>query len=207
MLIIRKYFPDLSSEQLKKIELLGKLFPEWNSKINLISRKDIPFLYERHILHSLSIQKYHRFDANTKIMDVGTGGGFPGLPLAIVNPDANFHLVDSIGKKIMAVDDLIKELKLSNCRAIKGRAEQINDKYHFIISRAVTNFPDFYNLVHEKILKKDISPEKKNGIIYLKGGNITEEIKKFKSQAEIININKYFQEEFFQTKKILYLPL
>ncbi len=207
MELIRKYFPDLSPEQFEQLSLLGDLYSSWNQKINLISRKDIPHLYERHILHSLSIYKYIPFKSGAKILDVGTGGGFPGIPLAICNPKAKFHLSDSIRKKITVVDDIIQQLQLKNCRGINSRAENIPENYHFIVSRAVTNFPDFYKLIQKRLRKKNIDPLKKNGIIYLKGGDFSAEIMSFKKKIEIIDLSGYFQEEFFTTKNILYLPI
>ncbi|MCF8377980.1 MAG: 16S rRNA (guanine(527)-N(7))-methyltransferase RsmG [Bacteroidales bacterium] len=206
MELIRKYFPDLSEEQYEKLGLLGDLYSYWNEKINLISRKDIPHLYEKHILHSLSIYKYYPFPAEAKILDVGTGGGFPGIPLAICNPDATFTLTDSIGKKIKVVKDVIEKLQLKNCAAVNSRAENLPAKFHFIVSRAVTNFPDFHALIHHKIIKNDISTEKENGIIYLKGGDFNEEIKYFRKRMKIVKLSDYFKEEFFETKNILYLP-
>ncbi len=205
--LIRKYFPDLKPRELEQLDFLGELYYSWNQKINVISRKDIPHLYERHILHSLSILKYMSFKSGAKILDVGTGGGFPGIPLAICNPDAEFHLSDSIRKKITVVDDVIQQLELTNCKGINSRAENLPESYHYIVSRAVTNFPDFFKLVHKKIRKKNIDPLKKNGIIYLKGGDFSSEIKEFKKRIEIINLSDYFQEEFFDTKNILYLPV
>ena len=206
MELIRKYFPDLTPKQLEQLNLLGDLYSSWNQKINLISRKDMPHLYERHILHSLSIYKYIPFKSGAKILDVGTGGGFPGIPLAICNPEAEFHLSDSIRKKITVVNDVIQQLQLKNCKGINARAENISENYHFIVSRAVTNFPDFHKLIHKKIRNKNVDPLKKNGIIYLKGGDFTSEIMSFKKKMEIINLSDYFQEEFFTTKNILYLP-
>ncbi|MCK4921837.1 MAG: 16S rRNA (guanine(527)-N(7))-methyltransferase RsmG [Bacteroidales bacterium] len=206
MELIRKYFPDLIPGQYEKLELLGELYSFWNEKINVISRKDIPHLYEKHILHSLSIYKFFPFQADSKILDVGTGGGFPGIPLAICNPNANFTLVDSIGKKIRVVNDVIEKLQLKNCRAFNSRAEEFTGNFHFIVSRAVTNFPDFHALIHNKLIKKDISRIRKNGIIYLKGGDFNDEIKTFKKRMEIINLSEYFKEDFFTTKNILYLP-
>lgn len=206
MELIRKYFPDLSPGQYEKLELLGELYSSWNEKINVISRKDIPHLYEKHILHSLSIYKFFPFQADTKILDVGTGGGFPGIPLAIINPNARFTLTDSIGKKIRVVNDVIEKLLLKNCKAYNSRAEGLPGNFHFIVSRAVTNFPDFHALIHNKIIRKDISRIRKNGIIYLKGGDFYDEIKNFEEKMEIVNLSDYFTEDFFTTKNILYLP-
>lgn len=207
MELIRKYFPDLDQKQYEKLSQLGELYTFWNEKINVISRKDIPHLYEKHILHSLSIYKFFPFQRGTKILDVGTGGGFPGIPLAICNPQAEFTLTDSIAKKIKVVNDVIEKLQLSNCTGVNSRAENLPDKYHFIVSRAVTNFPDFHALVANKIIKKNISNKRGNGIIYLKGGDFSEEIRKYKKKMSIVNLSDYFKEEFFETKNILYLPI
>jgi len=207
MELIRKYFPDLSQKQYERLAQLGELYSFWNEKINVVSRKDIPHLYEKHILHSLSIYKFFPFPKDSKILDVGTGGGFPGIPLAICNPEADFTLSDSIGKKIKVVNDIIEKLQLDNCTGVNSRAESLPDKYHFIVSRAVTNFPDFHALVNHKIIKKNISNKKLNGIIYLKGGDFSEEIKNYKKKMSIVNLSEYFKEEFFETKNILFLPV
>lgn len=204
--LIRKYFPDLSSDQFEKFELLGVLFPEWNKKINLISRKDMDHLYERHILHSLGIFKFCHFNRGSSIMDVGTGGGFPGIPLAIVNPEAKFTLVDSVSKKIMVVKDITQKCDIQNIVAINTRAENIPGSFNFIVSRAVTNFPSFFSLIRNKIDLKS-SQKLKNGILYLKGGEFQEEIKPFAKRIEVINLSDYFSEEFFITKKLIYLPV
>ncbi len=203
--LIRKYFPELNAEQYAKIELLGVLYPEWNQKINVISRKDVDFLFEKHILHSLAIFKFYKFPRGSKIMDVGTGGGFPGIPLAIVNPEADYTLVDSIAKKILVVKDIAQKCELPNVIALNQRAEKVEGKFHFIVSRAVTNFPAFYNLVRTKISGTN-QRGLKNGIIYLKGGDFREEIKAFSSRMKIVDLNTYFEEEFFITKNLIYLP-
>ena len=206
MEIIHKYFPELTTDQEKKLSDLGKLYNYWNEKINLISRKDISYVYLRHILHSLSICKFISFLPEEKIMDVGTGGGFPGIPLAIMFPDANFTLVDSRGKKIIVVQDIINKLDLKNCNALHTRAENINQKFNFIASRAVTDFESFYKLVNKKIIiEKNNAP--RNGIIYLKGGEFEKEIKKFREKITLFSIADYFEEDFFQTKKIIYLKV
>jgi len=204
MQIIKKYFPDLSQYQIKQFEQLQNLYREWNSKINVISRKDIENLYEKHILHSLGIAKIIKFKKGTKILDVGTGGGFPGIPLAIIFPDSKFTLIDSIGKKIKVVNAIADELKLSNVKTIQIRAENINDKFDFIVSRAVTSLPVFYNWVNKKIMKKSFN-DIDNGILYLKGGDIDKELKILKKQYSIYELNKYFTEDFFNTKKIIYI--
>jgi 16S rRNA (guanine527-N7)-methyltransferase len=204
MEIIHKYFPDLNPEQEEKLARLENLYADWNSKINLISRKDIPHLYERHVLHSLSICKFFSFAPGLAFLDVGTGGGFPGIPLAIMFPDSEFTLVDSIGKKIRVVKDIADKLQLKNCRTVHSRVEQVKMKYDFIVSRAVTNFNSFFQLV-----KKNLEDKKKiknqSGIIYLKGGDVENEIQSFKEFIEIFSISDFFTEEFFQTKKIIFL--
>jgi len=191
--------------QEKKLSQLLEIFPSFNEKVNLISRKDISHLEEKHILHSLSILLCFDLDHPINILDVGTGGGFPGIPLAIMCPSARFTLVDSIGKKIKIVQDLIEKLDLQNCKAIHARAEKLTDKFNVITSRAVTNFPDFYNLAWDRISKKR-KPGIPHGIIYLKGGDFEKEIKSFRKKAEVINLSQKITEPFFETKKIIYLP-
>ena len=202
--LISKYFK-LSDNQTKKFEQLGELYPEWNSKINVISRKDIDELYVRHVLHSLSIAKYIKFEPGTKIIDVGTGGGFPGIPLAIMFPKVQFHLVDSIGKKITVVKEVAAAIGLENLTAEHARAEKQKVKYDFVISRAVTAFPKFVAIT-SKLISQKHNNAKINGIIYLKGGDFKSEIKSFAKKVEIVNISDYFEEDFFETKKIIYLP-
>jgi len=202
---IFQYFPDLNSFQKKQIEMLFPLYKEWNDKVNLISRKDFDNLYERHILHSLAIAKFINFKKDTTILDVGTGGGFPGIPLAILFPHVKFHLVDSIGKKIAVVQDVITRLELKNTTCEQIRCEQLTQKYDFIVSRAVTSFSEFVNFTKDLINQRP-SNSIKNGIIYLKGGDITEEITAFKKKVSVIEISNYFENEFFATKKIIYLP-
>ena len=205
--LIRKYFPELTDDQLLKIENLSHLALEWNSKINLLSRKDSEHIFERHILHSLAVYKIFPFPPGSSVADAGTGGGYPGIPLAIANPDSRFCLVDSIGKKIKAVENIVERLELKNCEARQARIENLNSNFHFIVSRAVTNFPDFYRLVEKKIRKKHINPQFKNGIIYLKGGDFDNEIRTFiPGKIQVKEIRDYFSEEFFVTKKIIYLP-
>ena len=202
--IIIKYFPKLTSEQMLQIGRLESLYAEWNAQINVISRKDFGSLYEKHVLHSMSIAKFIRFASGTKILDVGTGGGFPGIPLAILFPEVHFHLVDSIGKKIKVVNGITKSLGLKNVFAEQKRAEQLNEKYDFVVSRAVTGLPEFVPWV-----KKNISPKQKNaipnGILYLKGGDVQSEIKPFGKNIFVQNISDYFDEEFFETKKLIHL--
>ncbi len=204
--IIHKYFPDLSEKQSMQFQMLQELYNEWNQKINVISRKDIDQLYERHILHSLAIAKVIRFTQGTHILDVGTGGGFPGIPLAIYFPECNFYLVDSIGKKIKVVQEISQSLKLKNIASEHVRAEKIRDQYDFVVSRAVTAFPVFYAWVREKI-KTESKNSLKNGILYLKGGDLDDELKKFKPRIMSYKISDYFAEPFFETKKIIYLPI
>ena len=206
MEIIKKYFPDLTEKQYGQFALLKELYQEWNSKINVISRKDIDELYERHVLHSLAIAKVIQFKNNTNILDIGTGGGFPGIPLAIIFPNCNFHLVDSIGKKITVVNEISKSINLTNVKAAHVRAEKLKDKYDFIVSRAVTSFPTFYNWVRNKINTTSAN-NLKNGILYLKGGDLSDELIKFQSQIISYNISTYFTESFFATKKVIYLPI
>ena len=184
---------------------MGPLYEDWNSKINLISRKDMENFYEHHVLHSLAIAKVQPFKTMAEILDVGTGGGFPGVPLAIMFPDARFHLVDSIGKKIKVVQDVIEQLDLQNCRAEQIRAEQINGEYDFVVSRAVTTLSEFSSWV-----RGNISPthyhKLRNGILYLKGGDLTEELRPFKNKVQTWNISECFEGEWFETKKVIYLP-
>lgn len=203
-MIIKKYFPDLSSHQLQQFEMLKPLYSDWNQKINVISRKDADNLEINHILHSLAIAKIISFKAGTKILDVGTGGGFPGIPLAIMFPDCKFHLIDSIGKKITVVEAIAKEIGLENLTAAKIRAEDVDEKFNFIISRAVTTLPVFYKWIENKIISKNQNSIK-NGVIYLKGGDLTEELKAFENRNTVYNISDYFEEDFFETKKIVHI--
>ena len=202
MKLILKYFPNLTDDQIQKFKELEVLYKEWNSRINVISRKDIDDLYLKHVLHSLSIAKFISFKKNTSILDVGTGGGFPGIPLAIIFPDCNFLLVDSINKKINVVKEISNTLKLTNVSYNAIRVEKLKTKHDFIVSRAVTRMNKFRNLVKGLISNKNDN-KIKNGIIYLKGGDLTEEMMNFKHQK--VNISDYFDEEFFETKKIIYL--
>jgi 16S rRNA (guanine527-N7)-methyltransferase len=204
MEILLKYFPEMTGEQQEKFRLLGELYPEWNARINVISRKDIPHLYERHILHSLAIAKIVRFAPESRILDVGTGGGMPGIPLAILFPDAEFTLVDSISRKIMVVNEIVRSIDLKNTTALTERAENLRGSWDFIISRAVTAFPKFYGWIRNKISNKGFN-NISNGILYLKGGDFEDEIARF-PDSKVYNISDYFPEEFFRTKKIIYLP-
>lgn len=201
--IIKKYFPELSEKQFQLFQKLNDLYVHWNVQINVISRKDIDNLYERHILHSLSIAKIVNFRPGSRVLDAGTGGGLPGIPLAIVFPDTYFHLVDSIGKKIKVVHAISNELGLKNILAEQKRVEQINNKYDFIVSRAVTKLDLFESWVNSKIKKNSFNTIL-NGILYLKGGDFELELKKIK-KYKIYNINDFFSEEFFQTKKLIHI--
>lgn len=201
--IILKYFPDLTEQQISQFEKLYDLYVFWNAQINVVSRKDIDLLYERHVLHSLGIAKVMQFKPHTKILDVGTGGGFPGIPLAIMFPESNFHLVDSIGKKIKVVNEVSKGIGLTNLFAEHERAEKVNDKFHFIVSRAVTEFPVFYNWISRKILKDSFN-DLPNGILYLKGGDLKEEFGMYYEKAKFYDLKDYLDEEFFDTKKVVH---
>ncbi|QNL47787.1 16S rRNA (guanine(527)-N(7))-methyltransferase RsmG [Olivibacter sp. SDN3] len=203
--IIYKYFPNLTTQQQTQVDALGALYEEWNAQINVVSRKDIEGLYERHILHSLAIAKYLSFKPGANILDVGTGGGFPGIPLAIMFPETNFHLVDSIGKKIKVVTEVARSLGLKNVQASHIRAEQIKNKYDFVVSRAVTRLAEFYPWVKGKF-KKDAVHSIPNGILYLKGGDLTEEIADSKLKTELFPLADCFEEAFFETKYIVYIP-
>lgn len=203
--IIFKYFKNLTPLQIAQFEKLYDLYTFWNAQINVVSRKDIDELYERHILHSLGIAKFCSFKAGEKVLDVGTGGGFPGIPLAIMFPETSFHLVDSIGKKIKVVTEVAMALGLTNLKASHLRAEQVTDKYNFIVSRAVTRLIDFYPWIRDKFAKQNINAIP-NGILYLKGGDLTEEIKESKLKAELHPLSTYFSEPFFETKFVVYIP-
>jgi 16S rRNA (guanine527-N7)-methyltransferase len=183
---------------------LEELYQDWNQKINVVSRKDIDELYLRHVLHSLGIAKIQRFNEDSKILDVGTGGGFPGIPLAILFPNTHFTLVDAIGKKIKVVQHVVDGLQLKNVTARHSRVEDLTEQYDFIVSRAVAAMPTFVHWTKGKI-KKDSAHERKNGIFYLKGGDLAEELKDYKT-AEVFDLKEYFEEDFFETKKVVYLP-
>lgn len=202
--IILKYFPELSSDKIEKFKQLEALYIYWNQRINVVSRKNINELYINHVLHSLAIAKIINFKNKTNILDVGTGGGFPGIPLAILFPDCNFTLVDSIAKKIHVVDSIVNSLKLDNISTSVSRVESLNKKYDFIVSRAVTNMPKFMNLTKGRVIRGGHN-SLSNGIIYLKGGNLSEELKNIKNQ--MYNISDYFEEDFFETKKIVYVGI
>lgn len=205
MELILKYFPNISESQKSQFQKLESLYRDWNLKINVVSRKDIDELYLRHVLHSLGIAKLIMFSDGSKILDVGTGGGFPGIPLAILFPNCKFHLVDSIAKKLKVVNEVVEGLGLTNVKTTHDRVENINDNYDFIVSRAVAAMPTFVHWTKGKILKKN-NNSLKNGIIYLKGGDLNEELQDYKS-ATIYNLNDYFDEDFFETKKVVHLPL
>lgn len=206
MELIKKYFPKLSNEQYNQFDALRGIYEEWNSQINVISRKDMDQFYERHVLHSLAIAKVMNFTPGSEIMDVGTGGGFPGIPLAILYPEAHFHLVDSIGKKIKVCNEVVQALGLKNVTTSHERAENIKGKYDFIVSRAVTQMPVFIGWVRNKLKKKQQNGLP-NGILYLKGGDLKSEMKPVKSYYEITEINDFFKEEFFETKKVVYVQV
>jgi 16S rRNA (guanine527-N7)-methyltransferase len=203
---ILKYFNDLTPRQIEQLGMLEQLYNDWNSKINVVSRKDIDELYTRHVLHSLAIARVCNFKPGTRILDVGCGGGFPGIPLAIMFPDVQFTLVDSIGKKIKVVNEVASALGLTNIEGLQQRAEKLNQRYHFIVSRAVTAFPKFVALTRKLIDKKQIN-ELKNGIIYLKGGDFSDEIALFNDRTILYNISDFFEDEFFETKKVIYMPI
>ena len=201
---IKSYFPELTKDQIIKLEMLYNLYNHWNSKINLISRKDFSFFYERHVLHSLSIAKFFKFKKNSLILDIGTGGGFPGIPLAIMFPESYFYLIDGIGKKILAVKDLIKKIKLNNVIAKQIRVENFDRKFDFVVSRAVSEIDNLAPLISNNI-SKNSKHEIENGLIYLKGGELTKEIGIY-NDLKIFEIKKIFSNPFFESKKILHIP-
>ena len=202
---ILKHFPNLTETQIKQFEMLEALYQDWNAKINVISRKDIEALYVKHVLHSLAIAKIQKFEPGTYVLDVGTGGGFPGIPLAILFPETRFYLIDVILKKINVVKAVAEAIGLKNVKAEQMRAENAKGDYDFIVSRAVTNMPDFVSWIKDKI-KKQNKHELKNGILYLKGGDLTEELASF-PKATQYDIADFFDDEFFETKKVVYVPL
>jgi 16S rRNA (guanine527-N7)-methyltransferase len=202
---ILKQFPYITDSQKAQFQMLQELYEDWNAKINVISRKDIDELYVRHVLHSLGIAKIIEFKPGTKIMDVGTGGGFPGIPLAILFPEVDFYLIDVIGKKIKVVNEVVIALGLTNVKAEQKAANSVKQEFDFIVSRAVTNMSDFVLWVQDKVKKKQ-NHELENGILYLKGGDLTEELASF-PKAKQYNLSNYFSEDFFETKKVVHLPL
>lgn len=202
--IVEKYFTGLSDKQVEQFRQLEGLYREWNEKINVISRKDIDALSVHHVLHSLAIAKVISFKGGTKVLDVGTGGGFPGIPLAIMFPEVDFFLVDSIGKKIKVVEGVAGALGLKNVTSRQVRVETMKEKFDFIVSRAVTAFPAFVSLTRNRIRESSFN-DLANGILYLKGGDFEEEIKDFRNRVSIYNIPDFFEEEFFETKKLIYM--
>ena len=205
MEIIQKYITNLTRHQIKQFSELKKLYQDWNLKINVVSRKDIDELYLRHVLHSLGIAKVIEFKTGSKVLDVGTGGGFPGIPLAILFPETEFHLVDSIGKKIKVVNEVAEGLGLENIKTTHGRVEDIKDTYDFIVSRAVAQMETFVHWTKGRIAKKQ-NHDLKNGILYLKGGDLSEELKRY-TTASIYDLPNYFEEPFFETKKVVHLGM
>ena len=205
MKLILKYFPNLTEDQIQKYEMLERLYKDWNLKINVVSRKDIDELYLRHVLHALAIAKVIQFKDGSRIMDVGTGGGFPGVPLAIMFPNCKFHLVDSIAKKLKVVNEVVEGLGLENVKTTHTRVESINETYDFIVSRAVAAMPTFVHWTKGKIAKQQ-NNALKNGILYLKGGDLTEELKDYKTITEY-DIKTFFEEDFYETKKVVHLPI
>lgn len=204
--VITRYFPGISEKAQNQFSQLGVLYPEWNAKINLISRSDIEHLFERHILHSLAIARFVNFKQGTRILDIGTGGGFPGIPLAIMFPEVHFTLVDSITKKIMVVNDIIQKLGLTNATAVCSRAEAVDGQFDYVVSRATAPLTDLYKWSRTKIKSGQINAIP-NGIICLKGGDLTDELKPFKGRVEVDEISNYFSEDFFLTKKLVFLAL
>jgi len=199
-----KYFPNLTAQQQQQFNALPELYTFWNNQINVISRKDIESLGERHVLHSLGIAKVMAFLQGENVMDVGTGGGFPGIPLAILFPETSFHMVDSIGKKIKVVQEVAKAIGLKNVKASHARAEQVNEKFDFVVSRAVTQLKDFYPWVRGKF-NKESKNKLPNGILYLKGGDLSQEIAESKLAVKQYHLKDYFTEEFFETKQVIYV--
>ena len=206
MTIIKKYFPNLSEKQIQQFEQLDALYRDWNAKINVISRKDIDNLYEHHILHSLGIAKLINFSDGTEIIDLGTGGGFPGIPLAILFPNVKFKLIDSIAKKILVATEISKAIGLENVTLKQQPMQEVKEKFDFVVSRAVMPL-DKLAALSKKNIKKEQKNAMPNGIICLKGGEVTEEIAPFKRIAEVFDLSDFFEEEFFETKKVIYLPL
>jgi 16S rRNA (guanine527-N7)-methyltransferase len=204
--LISHYFPQLTERQKNQFAQLGNLYREWNDRINVISRKDVDNLYVNHVLHSLGIAKVMEFKSGASVLDVGTGGGFPGIPLAILFPETKFHLVDSIGKKITVVNAVAEAVGLTNVKAEQIRAEQLKAKYDFVVSRAVTRMKEFYGWVNNKVKSESVHTLD-NGILYLKGGDLDEEMNELKKRYSMYDLTDYFKEEFFETKKVVYLPV
>ncbi len=206
MELITKYFPNLTNEQIEKFRKLEELYLDWNGKINVISRKDMEHFYERHVLHSLGIAKVMQFLPGANVLDVGTGGGFPGIPLAILFPETKFLLVDSIGKKIKVVQEVAEAAGIKNIEAKKERAEEVKGKFDFVVSRAVTTLPDFIKWVETKI-KRESRNTMQNGILYLKGGDLDAELAPVKNKCQVFELSNYFVEDFFETKKVVHVAL
>ena len=205
MELIQRYFPNLSDLQYKQLKALGELYSDWNAKINVISRKDMEHFYERHVLHSLAIAKVIQFKPDTQILDVGTGGGFPGLPLAILFPEVSFHLVDSIGKKIKVVQEVSNAIELRNLSAEHARAEQVSGQFDFVVSRAVTRLAEFYPWVQNKFNKKSFN-DLDNGILYLKGLDLMEEFDQLKKPYQLFSLKDYYTVEWFESKGLVFVP-
>ncbi len=205
MELIQRYFPHLSDLQYNQLKALGELYSDWNAKINVISRKDMAHFYERHVLHSLAIAKVIQFKPDTQILDVGTGGGFPGVPLAILFPDVNFHLVDSIGKKIKVVQEVSNAIELRNLSAEHARAEQVSGQFDFVVSRAVTRLSEFYPWVQNKFNKKSFN-DLDNGILYLKGLDLMEEFDQLKKPYQLFSLKDHYSEEWFESKGVVFVP-
>ena len=203
---IQSYFPNLSSNQIRQFKQLPSLYEHWNTQINVVSRKDVDALLERHVLHSLGIAKVMSFESGSNVLDVGTGGGFPGIPLAILFPEVNFLLVDSIGKKIKVVQAIVDSLELQNVRAEHMRAEKVEEKFDFVVSRAVTRMPDFLKWIRNSF-KKECTNEFPNGLLYLKGGDLTDEMTSVDNYYNEFLLSDYFQEDFFATKKVVYVQM
>ena len=202
--VITKYFPEISQRQIEQFSLLGSLYAEWNDRINVISRKDMDNLYEHHVLHSLSVARIISFASSARVLDVGTGGGFPGIPLAILFPETHFHLVDSIGKKLKVVDAVKDALRLKNVTTQHIRAEQLTEKFDFVVSRAVTSLPEFITWVKGKFIRHNIH-SMPNGMFLLKGGDLTGELFACRDRAKIFSINDFFDLPFFEEKKVVYI--
>lgn len=205
MELIQRYFPNLSDLQYNQLKALGELYSDWNAKINVISRKDMAHFYERHVLHSLAIAKVIQFKPDTQILDVGTGGGFPGVPLAILFPDVSFHLVDSIGKKIKVVQEVSNAIELRNLSAEHARAEQVSGQFDFVVSRAVTRLAEFYPWVQNKFNKKSFN-DLDNGILYLKGLDLMDEFDQLKKPYQLFSLKDHYSEEWFESKGVVFVP-